>query len=146
MAYATLDDLITSFGKDAVTVRLGVDEEGNLIPDEAEHALTMASNEADMYLGVVYSLPLIAVPQTLKQIICDIAWYKLAHDQGIGLSEEKRKRYEDAIKLLQRISDGKAKLPIPATDEDGDGEIDGPHAAFFEGPARQFSRSKLEDL
>ena len=146
MAYATTADLITSFGEDAVTLRLGLDAEDNLITTDADSALTAVSVEIDMYLGVRYSLPLTTVPETLTQITCDIAWYKLAHDQSVGLSDEKRKRYEDAISLLRRIADGKATLPIPATDDDGDGEIDGPRAAFFEGPTRQFTRDSTKDL
>ncbi len=83
-------------------------------------AIQDASDIADGYVGVKYSIPLPEVPKNLKIIICDIARYFLWKNEA---SEEVRKRYEDAIAFLKRVADGKAILTIKITDASGQDEV-----------------------
>jgi phage gp36-like protein len=46
-------------------------------------------------------LPLPTVPAVLTRITCDIARYRLWEDRA---SDEVRRRYDDAVKLLTHIS------------------------------------------
>lgn len=83
-------------------------------------AIRDASDIADGYVGVKYTIPLPEVPKNLKIIICDIARYFLWKNEA---SEEIRKRYEDAIAFLKRVADGKAILTIKITDASGQDEV-----------------------
>jgi phage gp36-like protein len=86
-------------------------------PDTAKlgQALADAAAEIDVYVGAQYTLPLPSVPEVLKRICCDVARYRLWEDKA---PDEIRKRYEDAIRLLDRIAKGTASLgfsdPAPA--------------------------------
>lgn len=83
-------------------------------------AIQDASDIADGYIGVKYSIPLPEAPKNLKIIICDIARYFLWKTEA---SEEARRRYEDAIAFLKRVADGKAILTIKITDDTGQEEV-----------------------
>ena len=69
--------------------------------------LASAKEEIDSYLGVRYTLPLPEVPALLKQFSVDLALYRLALGRDV-LSEEHRRRYEDSIKHLAKLAEGKA--------------------------------------
>lgn len=111
MAYATLADLSDRYGVEELTQltdRLGV-----AAPDAAivARALDDASAEIDGYLAVRYALPLPTVPTVLLRLCADIARYRLWDDRA---SEEVRRRYEDARRVLERIASGDVSLGLPA--------------------------------
>ncbi|MNG19141.1 hypothetical protein D3C84_1032700 [compost metagenome] len=68
----------------------------------------------------------------LVRLCCDIALYRLSADAGSG-TEEKRKRYEDAVALLRRIASGEVSMgmPTPVTEETSG-------FAFFEAQPKRF--------
>lgn len=78
----------------------------------AGQALGDASAEIDVYVGAQYALPLPSVPEVLKRVCCDIARYRLWEDRA---SDEIRRRFEDALQLLSRISKGEVSLGITDT-------------------------------
>jgi phage gp36-like protein len=64
-------------------------------------------------------VPLIEdVPITVRELCVDIALYRLAHNP-LKQTDEMRRRYEDAIKFLERVADGKASIGL---DTSGRGE------------------------
>jgi phage gp36-like protein len=69
-----------------------------------DRALTDAAALIDTYLVRRYALPLSVVPQVLIPYSLDIARYRL---DRIRDREDVRKRYEDAIKWLESVRDGK---------------------------------------
>lgn len=149
MPYATPADLIDLMGEDALSAI--ADRDGDFVADEAVivKAIESADAEIDLYLGVRYSLPLPSVPHALMQISRDIAVYRLG--LAGGATEEHRVRYEDTLKLLQRIADGKASLSFPPGDDDtGDeeegGRDSGPRPIVTSGPPRLFTRERMRDL
>jgi phage gp36-like protein len=118
MAYATASDLPTAYGPDEVV--LSSDRDGDTVEDTGAvaRALSDASGEMDLYLAVKYELPLaLPYPGALRRICVDIALYRLSY-RSAERTVEKRKRYEDAIRQLEAIAEGKLGL------EDGLGELE----------------------
>jgi phage gp36-like protein len=117
MPYATQADMEMRFGADELTQL--TDRVGAGIPDAAivARALADANAEIDGYLASRYSLPLATVPTMLVRIACDIARYRLWEDRA---SEEVRRRYEDARRLLEAIAKGAVSLGLPAAAVDPD--------------------------
>jgi phage gp36-like protein len=76
-----------------------------------------ASSIIDGYLSVRYAVPINPTTQLLRDLCVDIALYRMALSR-LKQTAEMRLRYEDAIKLLTRISDGKASIGQD-TDDDG---------------------------
>jgi phage gp36-like protein len=111
MPYATQADLEARFGADELTQL--TDRVGAGVPDAAivARALADADAEIDGYLASRYALPLATVPPVLVRIACDIARYRLWEDRA---SEEVRRRYEDARRMLESIARGQVSLGLPA--------------------------------
>jgi phage gp36-like protein len=137
--YATHDDMVNRHGNDAVTVTFDRDGDGMLDSAAESAALADASNEIDGYLAGVYTLPLATVPPLLVLYCCDIAIYRGA--QGAVVTEEIRKRFEDAIKFLTMLAQGKIKLFAndPSAPNGGSG-------ASFDAGERIFTRSRTRDM
>ena len=147
MAYATLDDITDIYGDRALYV---ADHDGTGIVNTAavDRALTSASDEIDTYLGTRYTLPLAEVPGFLRQLCVDIALYRLALSADV-LSEEHRRRYEDARSALQRLADGRAALVFTQSGSEDPAAPDaasGPRPVVVGGPPRLFSRDMMRDL
>lgn len=112
MAYATLEDLLARYGEEEIAQRS--DRTGGHTVDEAvvAQALADAHAEADAWIGARYALPLPTVPVVLKRAVCSIARYHLWESQA---SERVRRDYEDALKLLRAIGEGRVALGLPAS-------------------------------
>lgn len=147
MAYATQEDIVTLYSSDALFV---ADRDGDGTPDATavERALTSASEEIDSYLGVRHALPLSGVPGPLVQLAVDMALYRLASSRDL-LSDEHRRRYDDAIKHLVKLAEGKASLnlPGPVDAETGDASLpSSPRPVVSTGPERLFTRETLRGM
>lgn len=147
MAYASQTDIETIYGAQALYI---ADRDGDGVADVAAvtRALDAASDEIDTYLTVRYALPLASVPAVLGQLAVDIALYRLAASHDV-LTEELRRRYEDAVAHLRRIARGEAGLPMPAVTDPETGESFGdgrPQPIVAGGPPRLFSREKMRGL
>ncbi len=104
MAYATQADLERRFGAAEVA------DAGRRDPERIARALEDASAEIDAYLGRRYALPLSSVPAVIARIACDIARYRLWDDQA---PDEVRRRYEDALRFLERVARGEVEIGVP---------------------------------
>lgn len=137
--YATHDDLVARHGEEAVTVTFDRESIGAVDSAAETQALDDASAEIDGYLAGVYSLPLATVPRILVFMACDIAMYRGA--VGSVVTEECRKRFEDAIKFLTRVAEGKIKLfaSDPSAPNGGSG-------ASFDAGGRLFTRDSMKDV
>ncbi|MCF2910796.1 DUF1320 domain-containing protein [Pseudoalteromonas sp. DL2-H2.2] len=112
--YATTDDMKTRFNDQDLIL---LTERENSAPGEVDLTVLMqsladASAEMNAYLAGRYQLPLSTVPQALTRICCDIARYFLSGD---GAPEHIQQRYQDAIKFLQSVNQGKVSLGIDQT-------------------------------
>lgn len=147
MAYATRTDIETLYSAGALYV---ADRDGDGTPEDAAivRALDGASGEIDAFLRVRYDVPVAPVPDLLVQIAVDIALYRLALSADV-LSEEHRRRYEDALSQLKMLSDGRMMLPPPPVDPndpDSAPQLDGPRPIVASGPPKIFSRDQTRDL
>jgi len=139
MAYATLQDLQTRFGEAELVER--TDRAGGQVIDAAvaQRALDDASAEIDGYLSVRYAVPVSPAPALLVTLCCDIARYRL--HQPVA-AEGIRSAYQDAVRSLRDIADGRAALagaalPTAST-------LGGPVRS--DAPARELSRDALRDF
>jgi phage gp36-like protein len=131
--YATQQDIIDRYGEDELIVAADHDGDGTADTAVVEQGLQDASEEIDVYIGERYPLPLAVVPPVLKRVCVDMALYHMSAPPAI--TEEKRKRFEDAVKLLTLISTGKVSLG--ASDPEGSGNAGG---SFFQANRRLFNR------
>lgn len=113
MPYATQVDIIERYGEDVLYALADRNRDGTLDEEAISRALVDATAEIDSYLASRYPLPLSATPKIVVILCVDIALYRLSPDH---VTEERRKRYEDAVKMLRLISDGKVSLGIETQD------------------------------
>lgn len=111
MTYAALQDLIDLCGQlELVQLTDRADPPaGAMDAGVIGAALASADSEIDAYLSVRYALPLDTTPQVIADAAADIARYRLWKDRA---SDEVRRRYDDAIKLLKALANGGARLEV----------------------------------
>ncbi|WP_434361054.1 DUF1320 family protein [Parasalinivibrio latis] len=139
--YATLDDMLARYGEDVVYTLADTDGNGALDESGAERSLRDATGLINSYLGSRYPLPLPNTPALLTRLCVDIALYWLADDAG-GATEERRQRFEDAIKWLESSAKGQVALGVEDDSEDGDDLVEEDGMAFSSAE-RLFSRRGL---
>lgn len=138
MPYATQQDIIDRRGNALLLVIADRDGDGVIDADAVDRALADAANLTDAHVGQKYALPLATVPALLIDINVDIAIYKLA-DTADVMTDQHRARYDDAMKLLGKISTGMLSLgidPEPVTKG---------HGVTLAGPERLFGRDKVRN-
>lgn len=112
MAYASQQDIVDRYGEGELLLLADRDADGAVDLDVIAQALADSDAEIDAYLAARYQLPLTTVPTVLKRLAVDILVYRLASGAGTA-TEERRKRYEDAVALLRRIAKGEVSLGLP---------------------------------
>lgn len=144
--YAVQADLEKQFGLRELQTSSDRDGRGEIDVDVITKALTDATEEINSYVSGQYDLPLTTTPGRLVTICGDIALYKMSADIGVA-TDEKRKRYEDAVKWLTLLATGKVDLGLPAVDVvSADLTIVAGGDATTEANERLFTRTKLEGL
>lgn len=109
MAYATRDDIDIAYGADLLHVVADRDDGGSVDTEAVDRALEDASGVIDGYLGSRYTVPLSPVPQIVKRFAVDIAVFYLADRAGVN-TDERRQRYEDAVRFLEKVAEGRISL------------------------------------
>lgn len=121
MAYATLQNIIDYYGNDQLLITFDRDNNGVVDSEIVAAALDRASAEIDGYLTGRYTVPLVEpVPEILIGFCVDIALYKGAFNPAL-VTEEKRKRYRDAIRYLEKVAEGRITLGIEKPSQGGSG-------------------------
>lgn len=139
MSYATRADIEEIWGETFVADILpeDVDADASVLS-----ALSLASNEIDVYLSARYSLPLATRPAVLVSPAVDIAIYKLANRHS-SLTNTIEDRYKFAIALLERIADGKAGLGADEPSVSGEASGASSGGAYFQANPRLFTRRSI---
>jgi len=115
MAYITQALLEDRLGLSEVVLYADRDGDGLADADVVARAIDDASAEMDGYLAGRYSLPISGtVPPLLVRIAADLALYRLALAHQV--TEELRRRYDDAVRLLRGIQSGAISLGLPASE------------------------------
>lgn len=144
MAYATTEDATDLYGEDYILVSTDRDDDGDIDTTAFSDALDQATSELDSYIGVRYDLPLAVVPAVLVRFCVDIAMY-ISSPDAAELTEEKKDRYNSAIKWARGVAKGEISLGVvdaPAgVDEEGGSVQTEPSSSN-----RLFSRSKMRGL
>ncbi len=140
--YATQGDMEDRFGQ-AELLKLTDRSDppsGQIDADVVARALSDADAEINGYLASRYTLPLATVPAVLARISCDLARYYLYDD---WTNEAVRARYEDSVRLLKGIAEGKVALGIdPATQS----PVTPSGAASSISTGRVFSRDSMKEF
>lgn len=113
--YADVQGCLDRYGDRELTILADPGKTGTRDDDRLKRALKDACEEIDAYVRQRYSLPLADPPQLLARLECEIAVYRLATDAA-KLTDERRQRYEDAVKLLKLVADGKVSLGAADSD------------------------------
>lgn len=115
-AYTTIAELITYAGQNYVLISGDRNADALLDTEAVQANIDDGASLIDLFVGQVATLPLDDPPVILRRINQDFALYTLSADVD-SYTEEKRKRYEDGMAILQKIADGKIKLPGGDPDE-----------------------------
>lgn len=107
MAYTTRQDLDDRIGVDELLMLTDPSNSGLVDEEIIARAMEDADAEIDGYIAGLYSLPLVNVPSNLIRIAVDIARFRLWNDRA---SEEVRRRYDDAVRYLERVANGSIRL------------------------------------
>lgn len=107
--YATSQDVIDRYGSDALLLLADRDNDGLVESTVVDTALADASAEMDAYLAVRYTLPFATPPALLVHLCVDIAIYRLSAESGVA-TDERRRRFDDVLLLLARLSTGEASF------------------------------------
>lgn len=139
--YATRDDLNAAFGPDMVerlAARHGVEDDATTVA----RALSHAAGVIDGRLSVRFTLPLPVVPPVLRDLACDLAIARLASTDGaIGLTDDLKRREDQAMTSLKAIAKGEMNLGLPVAHQ---GERPQPIVASTGG--KLFTRDRLRGL
>jgi phage gp36-like protein len=117
--YATLADMIARYGAQEM-IRLSA-APGQALPVEpvaarVETALRDASELVDSYLSRMYAIPLSAIPESVRQHVCAIARFNLAHGDDREPTKQMIEAHAAALAWLKDVGAGRAVLPLaPAT-------------------------------
>lgn len=139
MPYATQSDLTARFTETELIQLTDRDATTSAVDTAVlDAALQDADAEIDARLMARYTLPLASVPRLLVNAACDIARYRLYDDRA---PDHVVKRYDDALRLLDKISKGDVQLGLDAAAQPAQ-VASGPQ---FSEPQRTFSRDSLAD-
>jgi phage gp36-like protein len=119
MSYATKQDIIDIYGEDLLVRVADLDRDGYADDPVITKALGDADDICNAYLSAQYTVPVTPTPGVVRNCAVDIAVYKMALQRG-GRTDEMRLRYDDALKLLEKISTAKVGLGLSPEDTDGD--------------------------
>ena len=145
MAYATDADIIDLYGNDMLDRLADRDGDGVADAPKVQRALDDAAALIDGYIATRVTLPLASVPAVLKNLSIDIAVYRLATDAGL-LSEDARKRYEDAIRSRRDGGGEKGGPPRRRAPVPGPAETASPQTVILDGSPRVFDRRSMRGL
>ncbi|TKI08661.1 gp436 family protein [Martelella alba] len=137
MTYATREDMVRQFGERECIALSDREFTGEIDDDVLTGGLERASSRIDSYLAGRYPVPWPDTPGILVGICCDIARYELTGAETQN-TEEIRERYEDALRYLERVADGRITLGrLP------NGQVaEGASVARFTSSGRVFGRNE----
>ena len=139
MPYATLQELNDRYG---TTLLVSLTDRGEVATGMIDSAvvakaLTDASEVIDGFLSVKYVTPLATVPGLVNDLCKSIAIYKL----HITMPEDKIARdYQDAMKSLRDISDGRLRIPAAGVEPAATGGT----GAMMTDRARDFTAESMK--
>lgn len=119
MAYSTKGDILEQLDE-AILIQLTDDDDLGVVNDDrVTRAIADADATIDAYCQGRYSIPLDPVPDKMRQVSVDLAIYNLYSRRGDAAPETRKDRHKEAIRFLEKVSEGKISLgastPSPET-------------------------------
>ncbi len=116
MNYCTLEDIrghISEARLVEITDDTHPNATGSVQATVVEKAIKESSDIIDAYIGKRFKLPLPGIPSVLRTICVDLSIYNLYERvTEMDISEGMKLRYNNAIKMLERIAEGKMSIGI----------------------------------
>jgi phage gp36-like protein len=113
MNYAQPSDIIARYpNRDLVQLTNEDPTQASIDETVLQQALADASAEIDSYLESRFTLPLNDPPAILQRLACDVAMYRLQTLRPLHDLAEARRRYDDAVAMLTRVTDGTMTLGL----------------------------------
>lgn len=141
MAYATQSDIEAQLSLGEL-IQLTDDEGlGAVNADRVARAIADADEEIDGYLQSRMAVPIAPVPGIIRKVSVDLAVYNLYSRRGDAMPDTRRDRYENALKLLVKVAEG--KIGLGASDPDGNPPTSGAVGVTIGGD-RTMTRDKLD--
>ncbi len=119
MAYSTQTDLLEQIPEDELIQLTDDADAGAVDADAVTRAIADADAEIDGYCGSRYGVPFASTPVMIRKISVDIAIYNL-YARRMGAPEDRKERYDNAIRFLRDVSKGVISLGGDAPDMDDD--------------------------
>ena len=138
MGYATQSDMTSRYGARNLIELTDRAEPATGEIDTAVLATALEDADAliNAYVGSRYALPLNPVPAVIHAHACSIAYYMLHRDR---YPDEVRKDYDDALKFLADVSQGRAMLDVAGVEH-----ATAPADARVASPEPVFTREHLK--
>lgn len=141
MPYISQQEIIDSIGESDFVLLADRDCDGDVDAAVVARAIAAAESEVSSYVGQRYALPLATTPPILIQVTIDVAVYRLA-DTPDKMTDERRRRYEDARGWLTKLAHGTVRLDVPLVDTPS--TVHG--GVFRRGPDKIFTRDGLKGV
>lgn len=140
MAYCTQADLLEQIPEDELLQLTDDADTGSIDTSVVDRAIADADALIDSYCGTKHDVPFSPVPVMVRKLSVDITVYNLFARRR-GAPEDRKERYDDAVRFLRDISRGIGSLggDAPAGDDDA-----GPEATTKKSD-RVFSRGLDSD-
>lgn len=139
MSYCTTADLEEQIS--ALELLELTDDSGSGAVDVSvvARAIADADAEIDSYCGGRYGVPFSPVPAMIRKLSVDLAIYNLYSRRSVlSISEERQKRYDNALRFLRDVARGLISLGADApAPENSEGR------AEIAGATRRFSRRSM---
>lgn len=124
MPYCTLDDLKEQLSETDLISLTDDEDAGQIDTSVTDRAIADADAEIDGYCRKRYALPFDPVANLIRKLSVDIALYNLYCRPGRVLPDERKDRYENAIKTLEYIADGTIQLGTDLAEQStGDADL-----------------------
>jgi phage gp36-like protein len=141
MAYSDIDDAKKAIPETELIQLTDDADAGEIDEDVVAAAIADADSEIDSYAMVLYDVPFSPVPPVIRKLSTRIAIHNLFQRRQIT-NEAVDKGYDDAVKFLQRLADGKVKFAR----EDGTEAASAGAELEIKSQSRVFDRGKMEDF
>jgi phage gp36-like protein len=144
--YCTLDDIKANLPERRIvelTDDLNPSRSGTINEEIVSKAIEESSVLINSIIGGRYSLPFSDTPPVLRSICADLSIHNL-YGRRLDLEDNPgmRKKYDNAMKLLQMIADGSVSLGVPPNAESGNFSV---RSMVAGGPA-QFTMNSMGSL
>lgn len=131
--YCTVTDLEKALDKERLLDLTDDEGFGKVNAERIAEAISTAQGEVDGYLQERFTVPLSPVPALVRGATVDIAIYNLMSRKLNVVPEVRQKRYEAAIRRLEKIASGKIGLGVASPPEESQAE-----SMMFAAPAKVF--------